>query len=382
MNIFMFHSIGLESSNWVDSYLSMPVKHFDEWFKYLSKKEYESLFLEDWYLDSERSFIKNDRKLVITFDDGYLDNWVYLFPLLQKYQIRATIFINPEFVDPSSDLRPTLSDVWSGNKKESDLQPVGFLNWNEIAVMQNSGLVDIQSHSMSHNWYFAGSDLVDVYDRDRYKKYYWMKWILDKESKPYYMVNNHSQSIPEGYPIFKHGRSLGLRRYFPNENLIDLMLNSTSFKNEIKDGTYLNAINKLLLQAKYMGRMETDREMIDRYIYELGESKTIIEKKLNKKVDFLCWPGGGYNNISIAVSEDVGYKASTIASWERDMHITDCNNYKRIPRFSLGTTINYKGKTVIDQNPQALRNIFLEFEGSKLKKLERYAKKMYYITFK
>lgn len=382
MIVYMFHSIGLELSDWVDSYLSIPVKHFDEWFNFLSKYKYQTLFLEDWHKNSEISFIKNDKKLVITFDDGYLDNWVYLYPLLLKYQIHATIFINPEFIDTSIGLRPNISDVWSGKMKLIDLRPKGFLNWDEIIEMQNSGLVDIQSHSMSHNWYFSSNNLVDIYSKNKYKKYYWMSWVLNKKRKSFYMIENQTNFIPEGYPIFAFGRSLGIRRYFPSENFIDVLLNTHVQDNSITQKKQLNELGKLLLQDKYMGKMETDREMVDRYTYELKGSKELLEKKLNKKVDFLCWPGGGYNNISIAVSEDVGYKASTIASWERNVHLQNGDKYKRIPRFSIGTTINYKGKTVLDKSPKALKNIFLEFEGSRIKKLERYSKKIYFIAFK
>jgi len=49
--------------------------------------------------------------------------------------------------------------------------------------------------------------------------------------------------------------------------------------------------------------------MKERYWYELAESKRLLEEKLNKKVEFLCWPGGGYNELSIQLSIKAGYKA-------------------------------------------------------------------------
>ncbi|MRT32352.1 hypothetical protein FGX01_00105, partial [Xylella fastidiosa subsp. multiplex] len=33
------------------------------------------------------------KSIVITFDDGYLDNWVYAHPILQKYHMHAVVFI-------------------------------------------------------------------------------------------------------------------------------------------------------------------------------------------------------------------------------------------------------------------------------------------------
>jgi peptidoglycan/xylan/chitin deacetylase (PgdA/CDA1 family) len=33
------------------------------------------------------------KSIVITFDDGYLDNWVYAHPILQKYGMHAVVFV-------------------------------------------------------------------------------------------------------------------------------------------------------------------------------------------------------------------------------------------------------------------------------------------------
>jgi peptidoglycan/xylan/chitin deacetylase (PgdA/CDA1 family) len=379
MKVFMFHSAGLESSDWVTNYLSIPVPHFEEWFRYLSKSNYKTCFLNEWY-DNES---QDEDKLVITFDDGYLDNWVYLFPLLEKYQIRATVFVNPEFVDTGCGLRNNLFDVWDHKMKISELQPRGFLNWEEMKKMEASGLVDIQSHSMSHDWYFTSNNLIDIYSRDKYNKYYWVNWFLDKQTKPFYMVENQSGVIPAGYPIFTHGRSLGVRKYFPNNSLIELLTKNINLNDEFKKKSQLSDLNRLLLDERYMGRMETDKEMVDRYKYELKESKEIIERNLNKKVDYLCWPGGGYNEISIELSKEIGYKASTIASFERNKYIfNNSDKNKRIPRYSLGVNINYRNKNIIDSNPLALRNNFIESQGSRFRKYVRYSKKIYYILFK
>ena len=84
--------------------------------------------------------------LIITFDDGYLDNWLLVFPLLKKYKFKSTIFISPEFVDQKHGIRSI------------NYNP-GFLSWDEMMLMEASGLIDIQSHTMTHTKYFVSEKI-------------------------------------------------------------------------------------------------------------------------------------------------------------------------------------------------------------------------------
>ena len=57
---------------------------------------------------------------------------------------------------------------------------------------------------------------------------------------------------------------------------------------------------------------------------ELLKSKKIIEESLNKKVNFICWPGGGNNAMVRRIAREVGYEAWTLGS-------KDLSNFKNIP---------------------------------------------------
>ena len=69
-----------------------------------------------------------EKPVILTFDDGYNDNYSELFPLLQKYETKATVFV--------------ITNNLSYNPN--------FMTWEQAKEMADSGLVDIQSHTVTH----------------------------------------------------------------------------------------------------------------------------------------------------------------------------------------------------------------------------------------
>ena len=100
-------------------------------------------FLEDGYTiismkelaDSYAGKIELPNKpLIITFDDGYYSNYEYIYPILQKYNLKDSIFI-------------------VNDKIGQEIDGIKYLGWDECLEMQNSGLVEIFSHSKRHVFY-------------------------------------------------------------------------------------------------------------------------------------------------------------------------------------------------------------------------------------
>ena len=68
------------------------------------------------------------KPIIITFDDGYADIYKNVYPILQKYNIKVTLFAITDYIN---------------------LYP-NYLTWAQARELQSSGLVDIESHTLSH----------------------------------------------------------------------------------------------------------------------------------------------------------------------------------------------------------------------------------------
>lgn len=118
--VFMYHAVS-EKAPAANANLFVTTANFDEQVSYLTQ-EYTTIFASD--LPNARKFQK---PVVITLDDGYEDNYTDMFPILKKYNAKATVFLVTSMIDTK-----------------------GYLTRDEIVEMSNSGLVSFQSHTVSH----------------------------------------------------------------------------------------------------------------------------------------------------------------------------------------------------------------------------------------
>ena len=98
------------------------------------------------------------KSVLITFDDGYLDNWIYAHPVLQEFGQRATIFLITGWVGdgparPQAG-QPGLPEVPSHKQAMAAAADgrldAAFLRWSEVDAMRAAGTFDFHSHTHSH----------------------------------------------------------------------------------------------------------------------------------------------------------------------------------------------------------------------------------------
>ena len=120
--VLNYHQIQNKSTS-----LSIPLADFDAQMRYLSSQGYISITPEELYSGLSGELELPKKPVLITFDDGYADNYTNAFPILQRYGMRATIFIIPAFVGVYQN----------------------YLTWDEILEMQDGGIT-FESHTMHH----------------------------------------------------------------------------------------------------------------------------------------------------------------------------------------------------------------------------------------
>ena len=120
--VLNYHQIQNKSAS-----LSIPPADFDAQMSYLVSHGYTSITPAELYSGLNGELELPKKPVLITFDDGYADNYTNAFPILKYYGMKATIFIIPAFVGVYSN----------------------YLTWDEILEMQDGG-INFESHTMHH----------------------------------------------------------------------------------------------------------------------------------------------------------------------------------------------------------------------------------------
>jgi GT2 family glycosyltransferase/peptidoglycan/xylan/chitin deacetylase (PgdA/CDA1 family) len=134
--ILMYHAIGLPHEP-ATAYV-IPGGRFARQMTWLERMGYHPISLEQ-FLTCQR-----DRRLVpvgsvvITFDDGYSDNYTQAYPVLQKQNIPATIFLVSGFVGSAN--------TWDEQKQ---LAGRPLMSWSQIRDLLDHG-VQFGAHTCSH----------------------------------------------------------------------------------------------------------------------------------------------------------------------------------------------------------------------------------------
>lgn len=102
--------------------------------KYLKDNNYTTINMTDLirYVDNKGNL--PEKPIILSFDDGYLNNYVYLYPLLKKYNMKIVLSIIGKNTDDFTRIPDNNLDY-------------SHVTWCQIKEMKESGLVEIQNHT-------------------------------------------------------------------------------------------------------------------------------------------------------------------------------------------------------------------------------------------
>lgn len=153
--VLMYHNIN-DAYDSRNTNVEMSVSDFKSQMNALKENGYTAILFEDYI-----SYIKGKGKLpekpiLVTFDDGYLNNYTVAFPILKELGMKATIF------------------VVTGRMGVDGVVTYPHFTWEQAKEMYDSGMIDIQSHTHFH------SELINLSKNDLVLELRKSKFLIEK----------------------------------------------------------------------------------------------------------------------------------------------------------------------------------------------------------
>lgn len=130
--ILLYHYVEIvkDSGDTIRKSLDIVPYVFDAEVKTLKDAGYTFITVKDLAdaLDNDNITLP-EKSVILTFDDGYRDLYTDVFPILRKYQVKATAYIVPNFLD----------------------LPNNLTKW-QLKEIAQSNLVEIGAHTMDHTY--------------------------------------------------------------------------------------------------------------------------------------------------------------------------------------------------------------------------------------
>lgn len=267
---------------------SIGPKEFEKQIRYL-KENFKLYSLEKLINVLENNQInkkESENIAVITFDDGYRDNYIYAFPILKKYQIPATIFLVTGYI---------------GKDK--------LFWWDKIEyIIYHTKKREINIPNFSK--FFLTNDK---------KKLYCFLFLLKKFKKMTDNLRDKHINELQNICCVRIPTDLGKKMILSWDEIREMQNNEISFRTHSL--THANLINMNLEKAEK----------------EISESKAMIDEKLKADVRSFAYPYGSkfYNHDIIKLLEKNGFICAVTTS-ERIINKSKFHNLYSLPRISAG----------------------------------------------
>ena len=127
ISIFTYHEVVPDAGKVVEKFMQIPEDKFENQITGLQYLGFNVIRYSDLigYYAGDQTL--SQYNYIITFDDGYESVYKYAYPIIKSREIPITIFVIDEKVGTE-----------------------GYLSWNQLKEMEESGLVDVYTHGLDH----------------------------------------------------------------------------------------------------------------------------------------------------------------------------------------------------------------------------------------
>ncbi len=127
--VLLYHHVEPYGQAKTEGHASLTVDSgwFEKQMQYLSQRGYNTISAEDLVNALLLHQQIPGKPIVITVDDGYLDNYQYAFPIAKKFNIKLNLMIPTGLIGVS-----------------------GYMSWGQLKEMAGSGFAYVYNHTWSH----------------------------------------------------------------------------------------------------------------------------------------------------------------------------------------------------------------------------------------
>ncbi len=288
---------------------------FEDCLNHLKRNGYHTLTADQFEAALVDRAKAPEKSVLITFDDGLDDVYNIAYPLLEKYQLQAVVFLIVN---------------WMGNP--------GIITWDQAKEMHEKKIIDFQSHSMNHPAIFTSPQIIDFY-RPAYSGM--KRWNI-----PLTHFENGGQQLTElsyGIPLYEYSsRFSDHKRFVPDDKIQKLCVD---YVRQHGTDQFFNRKDwrKILLAIIYdykiahheSSRYESEDEQVTDIFEELDLSSRTIQSQLpGKVVRHFAYPWNEVGLMTTNILEKCGYKTAFTGMVPNQLKIEESRNIRIIRRVS------------------------------------------------
>lgn len=301
MNNYLFHRVYPGRDQLWDP---MDPVLFEKCIKHI-KKKFEVVLLEDYL--SSGDFSNHSSIATIQFDDGYLDNYDYALPILEKYQVKASFYIVTDCIDQNV---PTWTHVLEHAFQETKM--------NELTLSFDF----LPEQWRTQKWTEREERLSFV-----------------KSFKPYLKKVNHEQ---------RKEVLAAISAQLHDVTLPQLMMNWDQLRHLKYQGHYIGSHT---VTHAMLGTIQ-DEQVVKR---ELVQSAERIKTELGYFPKTISYPVGSYNELTKELAASFGYDFGLAV--HQDQHDLNAHNLYEIKRIELYNEPWWKTKLRINNSLEKVKKI-------------------------